>query len=251
MKNKKKIWIFTLLPQYFTAFFEAGVCARAKEIFDIEVVNIRDFALNKYRSVDDSPYGGGPGMVMRADVCFEALKHKILLPQGIDADQWTALTHAQPHMVFVAPRGIKWDYEQAKIFSNQLTADDSVTDIVFWCGRYEGLDERFLERFIHQTYSVGDFVLSGGELAVQIMLDTSFRYIPGILGNDLSASSDSFENSLLEAPCYTKPKEFLGMTVPEVLTGGHHAKMTAYQHQQSLMLTQKFRPDLLKKVDVV
>ncbi len=251
MKNKKKIWIFTLLPQYFTAFFEAGVCARAKEIFDIEVVNIRDFALNKYRSVDDSPYGGGPGMVMRADICFEALKAKIFIPQGIDPTQWTAATQMQPHMIFVAPRGKKWDFEQAKIFSNQLTLEDKVTDIVFWCGRYEGLDERFIERFIHETYSVGDFVLSGGELAVQIILDTSFRYIPGILGNDLSAHADSFENSLLEAPCYTKPKEFLGMSVPEVLTQGHHAKMTQYQQQQSLLLTQKFRPDLIKKVDDV
>lgn len=245
MKNKKKIWIFTLLPQYFTAFFESGVCARAKELFDIEVVNIRDFAFNKYRSVDDSPYGGGPGMVMRADVCFEALKQKVLEPMGLNAHEWTAQNSSEPHMVFVAPRGQRWDYQQARAFSLQLMNQDHVLNYVFWCGRYEGLDERFIERFIHQTYSVGDFVLSGGELAVQVMLDTSFRYIPGILGNDLSAQNDSFEDKLLEAPCYTKPKEFLGMSVPEILTQGHHAKMLQYQQQQSLLLTQKYRPDLL------
>lgn len=247
MKNKKKIWIFTLLPNYFDAFFASGVCARSKELFDIEVVNIRDFAINKYRSVDDSPYGGGPGMVMRADICFEALKAKILEPLGIDAEQWSAQKNFEPHMIFVAPRGIKWDYQQAKAFASNLSNENTAQNIVFWCGRYEGIDERFIHRFIHQIYSIGDFVISGGELAVQLILDSTFRYIPGILGNDLSAHADSFENSLLEAPCYTKPKDFLGMQVPEILTQGHHLKMGQYQQEQSLLLTQRCRPDLIKK----
>lgn len=252
MQNKKKIWIATLFPEYFDAFFAAGVCSRAKEIFDVEIINIRDFSLNKYRSVDDTPYGGGPGMVMRLDVCYEALKHKVLIPLGLEADQWTAETHQEPHMVFVTPRGEQWSSSQAKKLSEYLTNTnaDTAQNIVFWCGRYEGIDERFIQRFIHKMYSIGDYVLSGGELAVQVILDSTFRYVPGILGNDVSAHQESFENSLLEAPCYTKPKEFLGLTVPEVLTQGNHAKMREFLHQQSILITEKHRPDLLKKTSL-
>ena len=153
MQIKKKIWIATLFPEYFDAFFAAGVCSRAKEFFDVEIINIRDFSLNKYRSVDDTPYGGGPGMVMRADVCFEALKHKVLEPLGYDSQQWTAQTYQEPHMVFVSPRGEKWSSLQAKGLAEHLTSSDTTQNIVFWCGRYEGIDERFIQRFIHKIYS--------------------------------------------------------------------------------------------------
>ncbi len=247
MKTKKKVWIFTLFPEYFDAFFAAGVCSRAKEMFEIKIINIRDFSLNKYRSVDDSPYGGGPGMVMRADVCFEAFKKTVLTPLGFNADTWTAQNHTEPRMIFVAPRGIQWNSFTAKSLAQDLTANTTAENIVFWCGRYEGIDERFIERFIHHIYSIGDFVLSGGELAVQVLLDSAFRFIPGILGNDVSAQEDSFEHSLLEAPCYTKPREFLGMSVPAVLTEGNHAKMQEFLTEKSLELTKKHRPDLLKK----
>ena len=247
MKNKKKIWIFTIFPEYFEAFFHAGVTRRAKDFFDLEIVNIRDFALNQYRSVDDAPYGGGPGMVMRVDVCFEALKKKVLLPLGYTAEEWSAQTHLQPRVIFLAPRGKTWSAQLAKDLAHQLVTKSVGENFVFWCGRYEGVDERFIERFVHDMYSIGDYVISGGELALQVLLDSAFRFIPGFLGNELSAKQESFESSLLEAPCYTKPREFLGMAVPEVLTQGNHAKMQKFLHDKSLELTKKYRPDLLQK----
>jgi tRNA (guanine37-N1)-methyltransferase len=246
MKNKKKIWIFTIFPEYFETFFTQGVLRRSHDIFDIEVVNLRDFALNNYRSVDDSPYGGGPGMVMRVDVCFEALKQKILSPLGLKAEDWSAQTHIEPKMIFLTPRGKTWTTKWAKTMAQQLMDHESPDNFVFWCGRYEGIDERFIERYIHEMYSIGDYIISGGELAVQVVLDSALRFIPGILGNENSTQQESFENSMLEAPCYTKPREFLGMSVPEVLTQGNHAKMQQFLAEKSLELTQKFRPDLLK-----
>jgi tRNA (guanine37-N1)-methyltransferase len=241
----KKIWILTLFPEYFKPLLDCGIAGqalrgdRATQEFKLELhlINIRDFATSKYKSVDDSPYGGGPGMVMRADILRDALIKGVVEKQGYSSLE-------QLHVIYTSPRGRVWNNKVAREFGTGILSS-SEKDIVFICGRYEGIDERFLEKYVNEFFSIGDYVLTGGEIAVMAILDSAVRFVPGILGNKLSSETDSFEDGLIEYPQYTKPQEFEGLVVPEVLVNGHHKKIQEWQHNEKIRLTQKYRPDLL------
>lgn len=239
----RRVWILTLFPEYFKPLLECGISGsafrgeRADTLkFEMKFVNIRDYATTKYKSVDDSPFGGGPGMVMRADILRDAL-----LKGVVEAGDYKDLSELT--VVYTSPRGKVWTNKVAREFGMTTLSEK---DVVFVCGRYEGIDERFIEKYVNEYYSIGDYVLTGGELAVMTMLDSSVRFVPGILGNKLSSEYDSFEDGLLEFPQYTKPQEFESMSVPEVLLSGHHKKIEEWQKEQKLLMTKKHRPDLLK-----
>lgn len=232
----KNIWIITLFPHEFSSFFSLGVTGnRLKEHFTFHLINLRDFATGNYKTVDDAPYGGGPGAIIRADLLEKAIES--ILAQGISLDKL--------RLIFPSPRGKKWDHVVAKQLATTCLQESK--DLVFICGRYEGVDERFLQLFTPEEISIGDYVLSGGELAAQIILDSMARYIPGILGNKESSKDDSFETFLLEHPQYTRPRTFHHLEVPEVLTSGHEKNIKLYQQQEKERVTQKYRPDLYEK----
>lgn len=241
----RKIWILTLFPEYFKPLLDCGISGsafrgeRSEHIkFEIKFVNIRDYSTTKYKSVDDTPYGGGPGMVMRADILRDALIKGVL-----EEGSYSGLD--QLRVIYTSPRGKVWNNKVAREFGSEVLSHTS-QDVVFICGRYEGVDERFLEKYVNEYYSLGDFVLTGGELAVMTMLDSAVRFVPGILGNKLSSEHDSFEDGLIEYPQYTRPQEFEGEAVPEILMSGHHKKIEEWQKAEKLRLTKIFRPDLLK-----
>jgi tRNA (guanine37-N1)-methyltransferase len=242
---KKRIWILTLFPEMFKSFLECGVAGSALRgerdgsvKFEIKFVNIRDYSLTKYKSVDDTPYGGGPGMIMRADILKDALFKGVL-----EAGEYSSLSELE--VIYTSPRGKVWNSQVAREFSEEYLSS-SPKDIVFIAGRYEGIDERFLSLYVNRYYSVGDYVLTGGEIAIMAMLDSAVRFLPRVLGNKLSSEADSFEDGLLEYPQYTKPREFEGLDVPTVLLEGHHKKIQQWQEEQKLAMTKKFRPDLIK-----
>jgi tRNA (guanine37-N1)-methyltransferase len=239
----RKIWILTLFPEYFKPLLECGISGsafrgeRSENLkFEVQFVNSRDFSTTKYKSVDDSPFGGGPGMVMRADILRDALVKGVVEKGGYQ--NLSDLT-----VIYTSPRGKVWNNKVAREFGTKTMTEK---DIVFICGRYEGIDERFLQKYVNEFYSLGDFVLTGGELAVMTMMDSAVRFVPGILGNKLSSEYDSFEDGLIEYPQYTKPQEFEGMGVPEVLLSGHHKNIEKWQLEQKKEMTKKLRPDLLK-----
>lgn len=242
----KKIWILTLFPEMFKPFLECGIAGaafrgeRSEDFkFELNFVNIRDYSQTKYKSVDDSPYGGGPGMVMRADILKDALIEGVQKAGGYDSLD-------KLHVIYTSPRGKVWNNKVAREFGVNILGSTE-KDVVFICGRYEGIDERFLEKYVQDFYSIGDFVLTGGELAVMLMLDSSVRFVPGVLGNKLSSETDSFEDGLIEYPQYTKPREFEGMDVPAILLEGHHKKIGEWQQAEKVAMTKKWRPDLIKK----
>ncbi|MBI2519131.1 MAG: tRNA (guanosine(37)-N1)-methyltransferase TrmD [Bdellovibrio sp.] len=211
--------------------------------YHVHLVQIRNHAPNDYKGVDDSPFGGGPGMVMRADVLKNALIDGVVVAGGYGRDNF----REQLKVILAGPRGRVWNSDSAKQFSLQYLMPETLCDIVFICGRYEGIDERFVQTYVDLELSLGDFILSGGELAVMAFLDSSLRYIPGVLGNAESAVAESFECGLLEQPQYTRPREFEGNMVPEILLSGHHEKVAKWQREQRIQLTQKHRPDLFQK----
>jgi tRNA (guanine37-N1)-methyltransferase len=242
----RKIWILTLFPEYFKPLLDCGISGaalrgeRSENIkFEIHIVNIRDYSFTRYKSVDDTPYGGGPGMVMRADILRDALMNGV-----VHAGSY--IDRSKLHVVYTSPRGKVWSNKVARDFGMNVLSHPE-KDIVFVCGRYEGVDERFLQKYVDDYYSVGDFVLTGGELAVMTMLDSAVRFVPGILGNKLSSEHDSFEDNLIEYPQYTKPQDFEGMLVPDVLMSGHHKKIEEWQLEEKERMTKKWRPDLFKK----
>jgi tRNA (guanine37-N1)-methyltransferase len=242
----KRIWILTLFPEYFGPLLSCGIAGSALRgersegelKFEVRCVNIRDYSTTKYKSVDDSPFGGGPGMVMRADILKQALMKGVVEAGGYE-------TRELLHVIYTSPRGKVWNNKVARDFGTRLLGGGD-KDLVFIAGRYEGIDERFLETYVNEFYSLGDFVLTGGELAIMTMLDSAIRFVDGILGNKLSSMEDSFEDGLLEYPQYTKPREFEGKDVPEVLLEGHHKKIQEWQKNQKILMTEKYRPDLLK-----
>lgn len=222
-----KVKILTIFPELFPGFLGSSLTGRALEkgLWSIEAINIRDYAFDKHGSVDDTPCGGGAGMVMRPDVLGEAIK----------------ATHEKgSKIVYMSPRGKVFNQQMAKEFSQ-------LENITIICGRFEGIDERVIEAFDIEEISIGDFVLTGGEQAAQIMLDASVRLIPGVLGNNDSIEDESFENFLLEHPQYTRPIEWEGREVPEILLSGHHKKIKDWQKKQSIEITKEKRPDLYKK----
>lgn len=242
----KKIWVITLFPDYFKAFAQMGVASsvmnsvwqeRQEAPFELKVLNLRDFVPGQYKSVDDTPYGGGPGMVMKADILKRCLDEGVL-------SHYPDRDRKNLHIVFPSPRGATWQQEMAKTWASHHLATDSSCDLVFICGRYEGIDERFMQLYVDECISLGDFILTGGELATLAILDSALRFVPGVLGNKLSNTQESFYDGLLEWPQYTRPFVFEGLEVPKELMSGHHQKIEEYRNNQRKVLTQTCRPDL-------
>lgn len=224
----KNYYVMTLFPDMIMNGLNTSITGRAKEkgIINFEAVNIRDFTKEKHGHVDDYPYGGGAGMVMQAQPVYDAYKY-IENKSGVNT-----------RVIYMTPQG--------KVFNQQMARELSCEDnIIFLCGHYEGIDERVLEMIVTDNVSIGDYVLTGGELPAMVMIDTISRLVPGVLNNDLSALDESFSENLLEYPQYTRPEEFMGKKVPEVLLSGHHANIATWRKEQSLIRTKCRRPDLL------
>ena len=220
-----KVDLLTIFPEMFPGPLGLSIAGKALErgLWTFEATDIREFASDRHKTVDDTPCGGGPGMVMRADVIDSALS--------------SISEIGDRPVVYLTPRGKTFDQQMAKDFANG-------PGIVLVCGRYEGIDERFLDMHKPQQVSLGDFVLSGGEPAAIAIIDSCIRLIPGILGDIESLSEESFERGLLEYPHYTRPQVWRGRSVPEVLLSGHHEKISAWRRKQSERLTRNHRPDL-------
>jgi len=194
-------------------------------LLDINAVNIRDYSTNKHMKVDDYPYGGGAGLVMQPEPVYRAY------------EDLTKDMKKKPRVVYLTPQGTTFHQEMAK----ELAKEE---ELVFLCGHYEGIDERVLEEIVTDYVSIGDYVLTGGELPAMVMIDSISRLVPGVLHNDDSAGDESFENGLLEYPQYTRPPVFLDKEVPEVLLSGHHENIRKWRHEQSVKRTKERRPDL-------
>lgn len=229
-----KIDVLTIFPEYFGSIFEFGIIRRAKlaEIVEINVHDIREYATDKHKMVDDRPFGGGDGMVLKVEPLFAAIEN---LTGTSDRERYPAGTR----VVLLTPQG-----KQLKQADAQAFADDA-KHIVMICGRYEGVDERVTEALVTNEVSIGDYVLSGGEPAAVVFVDTLVRLLPGALGSDTSAENDSFSDGLLDCPHYTRPAEFRGMKVPEVLLNGNHAEIEKWRHEKALEKTRSVRKDLL------
>jgi tRNA (guanine37-N1)-methyltransferase len=219
----------TLFPALFEGFVKEGIIARAiaQKKVNFQTVSFRDFSTDVRKNVDDSPVGGGDGMVLLPEVCEAALL-SVLRPKSF--------------VVELSPRGKVFNAQAAKRFSEILL---NAEHLVFLCGRYAGFDARFSEKYVHESWSVGDFVLSGGEFPAIFMMDALLRFVPGVLGNSLSSACDSHSDGLLEAPSYTKPLEWHGKEVPKVLTSGNHEKIAQYRRLEQIKETAKQRPDLV------
>ena len=229
--------ILTLFPEMVMNGLNTSIIGRAVNagLLSIEAVNIRDYAFNKHQSVDDYPYGGGAGMLMQAEpvyLAYRAVAEKIC---G-DAQK------KRPRVVYLSPQGDVFDQKMAE----ELAGEE---DLILLCGHYEGIDERVLEEIVTDYVSIGDYVLTGGELPAMVMVDAISRLVPGVLHNDVSAEFESFQDNLLEYPQYSRPEEWRGKKVPPVLLSGHHANIEKWRREQSILRTYERRPDLLKKVD--
>lgn len=228
------IAMVSLFPEMFEAIVEHGITGRAIRdgLSSLSVVNPRDFTRDKHRTVDDRPYGGGPGMLMKIDP----------LRQAIDTAkaEAEAVSGKKPRVVYLSPQGVRLNDAKAKALSEEAA-------LVLVCGRYEGVDERLVQTAIDEEISIGDFVLSGGELAAMVVADAVLRLCPGVLGHEQSAQQDSFADGLLDCPHYTRPDVYEGMAVPEVLLSGDHERIRLWRLQQALGRTQERRPDLLAK----
>jgi len=236
----KKIWIISLFPEFFKPLTHCGVIAGAfKDKFDLNIIDLREYSFTKYKGVDDSPFGGGAGMVIKPDVLANSMK-------GIKELGGYTNFREELEVVFPSPRGISWNQKVAKNFA-QNSLIDSEKDLVFICGRYEGIDERFLQNYVDSYYSVGDFILSGGEIATLTILDSALRFVPEVLGNMDSLNEESFEDNLLEYALYTRPREFEGLEIPEELISGSHAKIKSFKKKSKEEITKKYRPDLWQK----
>ncbi len=222
-----KVKLFTLYPDLFPGLLDVGIYKKAKENnkWSLEVINIRDYAFDNNRTVDDTPFGGGSGMLLKPDVVAAAIDKNVTPKDKI---------------IYLSPKGKKLDQHTIKSFSK-------LKNINILCGHFEGVDQRLLETRNIEEYSIGDFILSGGESASFVLIDALIRLLPGVLGNENSTLEESFENNLLEYPQYTKPREWEGKKVPEVLFSGDHAKIKGWRLSQSEAITRRQRPDLWKK----
>ncbi|CAG9611153.1 tRNA (guanine-N(1)-)-methyltransferase [Bacillus rhizoplanae] len=225
-----KIDILTLFPEMFTGVFGSSILKKAqeKEAVQLRVVNFRDYSTNKHNSVDDYPYGGGAGMVLTPQPIFDAV------------EQLTKETESKPRIVLMCPQGERFTQKKAE----ELAQEEH---IIFVCGHYEGYDERVREHLVTDEISIGDYVLTGGELASMVITDSVVRLLPNVLGNQQSQIEDSFSTGLLEHPHYTRPADFRGMKVPDVLTSGNHKYIEEWRHKESLRRTYMRRPDLLEE----
>ncbi|MFK5983900.1 MAG: tRNA (guanosine(37)-N1)-methyltransferase TrmD [Pseudomonadota bacterium] len=234
MQSRLKIDVISLLPDMFKAL-DLGITGRAKKqgIYSLDIINPRDFTRDKHKTVDDKPYGGGPGMLMKYQPIKEALA------SVADATQ----AACQKTVIYLSPVGRQLKHKDVKRLSQQQ-------HIVLLCGRYEGIDERLIDQCVDEEWSIGDYVLSGGELAAMTLIDAMVRLIPGALGDDNSAVNDSFYQGLLDYPHYTRPDSINGRNVPEVLLSGNHKRIEQWRMRQSLERTWKRRPDLLENIEL-
>jgi tRNA (guanine37-N1)-methyltransferase len=223
-----RIDILTLFPEMFPAVLDQSILriAREKGLVEYHLWNIRDFSQDKHKKVDDRPYGGGPGMVMRPEPVFSAI-------EAVEKED-----PAPSKKVLLSPQGVRFSQSLAVELSRERR-------LLFLCGHYEGLDERIREGFDFLEISIGDYVLSGGEIPAMVIVDAVVRLIPGVLGDETSVSSESFSEGLLEYPQYTRPREFRGMKVPEVLISGNHEEIRRWRLEQARARTRRKRPDLL------
>ncbi len=222
-----QVKIFTLYPDFFPGILSKGIYGRAieKSLWNLDVINIRDYAKDKHKTVDDTPYGGGEGMVLKPDVVAKALDQNLMKNEKI---------------IYLTPKGKTFDQNKAKKFLN-----DKKINIL--CGHFEGIDQRVIESRGIEEISIGDYILSGGETAAYVILDSILRLVPGVLGNENSYKDESFENGLLEYPHYTKPQIWEKTPVPEVLLSGDHSKIKDWRLSQSEAITRHRRPDLWHK----
>ena len=219
--------IFTLYPEYFPGYLNKGLFGKAmsEKIWNLETVNIRDYTIDKHKTVDDTPYGGGNGMLIKTDVLAKSLDENIKVKEKI---------------IYLSPKGKLFDHKYAK----ELSGEKSLNLI---CGHFEGIDERIIQSRNIEEISIGDYILSGGETAAFVILDAILRFLPGVLGNENSTQEESFENGLLEYPQYTKPQIWEDKSVPDVLLSGDHAKIKDWRLSQSEAITRDRRPDLWQK----
>ena len=225
--------VITIFPEMFKAVTDYGITRRAVETgkLDVRCWNPRDFSEGEYRAVDDRPYGGGPGMVMMAKPLAETIK------------SIRAKVGEEPWLIHLSPQG--------QLLDQDIVADLTVKEnLILLTGRYEGVDERILNAYVDKEYSIGNYVLSGGELAAMVVIDAVSRRLPGVLGNEESAEQDSFVTGLFDCPHYTRPEVFEGVRVPEVLLGGNHEDIRRWRVKQSLGRTWTRRPELLRTVDL-
>lgn len=222
--------IITLFPEMFSAL-QSGITSRAlkENIMQLQCWSPREFATDKHQSVDDNPYGGGPGMVMMAEPLLAAIQAA------------TAAAPTPPTVIYLSPQGRQFDQKAAERLA-------TLKSVVMIAGRYEGIDERIIESEVDEEWSIGDFILTGGELAAMVMIDAASRMLPGVVGDDQSVAQDSLTTGLLKYPQYTRPEVFAGLSVPPVLMSGHHAQIKRWRRKQSLGRTWLRRPDLLEKL---
>ena len=228
-----QIDIATLFPEMCDAVLQESILGRAQKsgAISVQCWNIRDYTLNKHKRVDDVPYGGGRGMVMQADPiyrCWEAV---------------CAERESKPHCIYLSPKGSVFTQQKAVALSQ-------LPHLFLLCGHYEGIDERVLEEIVTDYVSIGDYVLTGGELPAMVMVDAISRMVPGVLANDESGTTESFEGNLLEYPQYSRPEDWMGKKVPAILLSGDHAKVEAWRREQSIKRTMERRPDLLADADL-
>ena len=218
-----KINILTLFPEMFTGVTQSSILGRAcqKGVLDINLINIRDYSLDKHNKTDDTPFGGGPGMVMMAQPAFDALKT------------------TSGKVIYMSPRGSLLCREKIE----QLSSEEELTIL---CGHYGGMDQRVLDYWNAEEISIGDYILTGGELPAMVLIDAVARFLPGVLGNEASAADESIYSGLLECDQYTKPRNYQGMEVPEILTNGNHKLIHLWQYENALNITRERRPDLWK-----
>tara|TARA_Y100000780_G_scaffold214108_1_gene215451 strand:+ start:2156 stop:2908 length:753 start_codon:yes stop_codon:yes gene_type:complete len=245
----KRIWIISLFPEFFRPLFETGVVGSAMRgerglMPELTFLNPSDYNEKGFKGVDAAPYGGGAGQVMRADV-LEMTLMKGVIEKGHYGELLDEALESL-HICYLGPRGETFHSELAKKMCEQYLQQEKGKDLVFICGRYEGIDERFIEKYVNQHLSLGDFVLSGGELALLPILDAILRFYPGVLGNSASAEEESFSNGLLEYPQYTRPQIACDREVPSILSSGHHEKVKKWRNEQSIKMTKRYRPDLLR-----
>lgn len=231
------IKVMTLFPEMFTGPLGSSIIQRAKEreIIDLEYVNIRDFADNKHKKVDDYPYGGGPGMVMTPQPIFDCYDYVV---STLDLKE-----NEKPRVIYLSPKGKTFNQQMAIEFSKEKS-------IIMICGHYEGIDQRVIDEIVTDEISIGDYVLTGGEIPAMVIIDTVARLVPGVLSQNQSYEDESFYSGLLEYPQYTRPVKFKDLEVPQILVSGDHRKIDEWRREKSLELTYKRRPDLLQKTEL-
>ncbi|SMP09680.1 tRNA (Guanine37-N(1)-) methyltransferase [Laceyella tengchongensis] len=221
--------VLTLFPEMFSGFLHSSIIKKAHEkgLVETHLINFRDYATDKHRMVDDMPYGGGGGMVLKPEPIFSAV------------DELLSGTDERPPILLMSPQGVPFTQKKAEELAQH-------SHLIFLCGHYEGYDERIRQHLVTEEISIGDYVLTGGELPAMVIMDSVSRLVPGVLGNESSAVTDSFSTGLLEYPQYTRPAEYRGFKVPDVLLSGHHARIEQWRRQESLRRTWERRPDLLE-----